>query len=37
MAPKMAGENVDTYSKGEANYLPGPVVRDLVGFLPALV
>ena len=30
-------KTVDTYAKGEANYLPGPVTRDLVGFLTDLV
>ena len=30
-------KTVDTYAKGEANFLPGPVTRDLVGFLKDLV
>jgi hypothetical protein len=30
-------KTVETYSKGEANFLPGPITRDLIGFLLDLV
>ena len=26
-------KTVDTYAKSEANFSPGPITRDLVGFL----
>ena len=30
-------KTVDTYSKGEANFLPGLVIQDLVGFLKDMI
>ena len=30
-------KTVDTYAKGEANFSPGPITRDLIGFLKDFV